>query len=64
MGSLIYDHPGDFAAVTGERNPGAGRVLRACYPMAEAGAAIRAAAEVPGKTWIRVGPASSQPPEA
>jgi len=66
MGSLIYDHPGDFAQVTGERGPGrrAGRVLRACYPMAEAGAAFQAAAEVPGKTWIRVGPASSQSPEA
>jgi threonine dehydrogenase-like Zn-dependent dehydrogenase len=57
MGSLIYDHPGDFAEVTGERGPGlsAGRVLRACYPMAEAEAAFRAAATVPGKTWIRVG---------
>jgi alcohol dehydrogenase/L-iditol 2-dehydrogenase len=61
MGSLIYDHPGDFAEVTGAPEPGrnAGRVLRACYPMAEAEAAFRAAAEVPGKTWIRV-----QPPEA
>jgi alcohol dehydrogenase/L-iditol 2-dehydrogenase len=58
MGSLIYDHPGDFAAVTGERNRGAGRVLRACYPMAEAETAFSAAAAVPGKTWIRV-----QPPE-
>jgi alcohol dehydrogenase/L-iditol 2-dehydrogenase len=60
MGSLIYDHPGDFAQVTGEPGPGRrpGRVLRACYPMAEAEAAFRAAAEVPGKTWIRV-----QPPE-
>ena len=59
MGSLIYDHPGDFAEVTGERGTGAGRVLRACYPMAEAEAAFRAAAAVPGKTWIRL-----QPPEA
>jgi alcohol dehydrogenase/L-iditol 2-dehydrogenase len=58
MGSLIYDHPGDFAAVTGERNRGAGRVLRACYPMAEVETAFSAAAAVPGKTWIRV-----QPPE-
>ena len=66
MGSLIYDHPGDFAELTGAPDPGrrAGRVLRACYPMAEAGAAFQAAAEVPGKTWIRVGPASSQSPEA
>jgi threonine dehydrogenase-like Zn-dependent dehydrogenase len=55
MGSLIYDHPGDFAGVTGEPNREPGRVLRACYPMAEAEAAFRAAATVPGKTWIRVG---------
>jgi alcohol dehydrogenase/L-iditol 2-dehydrogenase len=57
MGSLIYDHPGDFAEVTGGPGPGgrAGRVLRACYPMADAEAAFRAAAKVPGKTWIRVG---------
>jgi len=59
MGSLIYDHPGDFAGVTAGPARRAGRVLRACYPMAEAEAAFRAAAEVPGKTWIRV-----QPPEA
>jgi L-gulonate 5-dehydrogenase len=54
MGSLIYDHPGDFAAVTAAGNRQAGRVLRACYPMAEAELAFRAAAQVPGKTWIRV----------
>ena len=55
-GSLIYDHPGDFAATmrfpAGALRPG--RVLRACYPLAEAAAAFHAAREVPGKTWIRV----------
>ena len=56
MGSLIYDHPRDFAEVTSKQGPGAGRVLRACYPMAEAEAAFRGAAEVPGKTWIRLHP--------
>jgi alcohol dehydrogenase/L-iditol 2-dehydrogenase len=56
MGSLIYDHPGDFATVTAAGNRGAGRVLRACYPMAEAEAAFRDAGHVPGKTWIRVHP--------
>ena len=54
MGSLIYDHPGDFAAATAAGNRQAGRVLLACYPMAEAELAFRAAARVPGKTWIRV----------
>ncbi|MBV9379513.1 MAG: hypothetical protein JO242_02435, partial [Streptosporangiaceae bacterium] len=54
-GSLIYDHPEDFAAAVGSGKPGAGRVLAACYPMEEAEAAFRAARDVPGKTWIRVG---------
>jgi len=31
-----------------------GRVLRACYPLSDAGAAFATAREVPGKTWIRV----------
>jgi alcohol dehydrogenase/L-iditol 2-dehydrogenase len=42
------------AAATAAGNRQAGRVLRACYPMAEAELAFRAAARVPGKTWIRV----------
>jgi alcohol dehydrogenase/L-iditol 2-dehydrogenase len=66
-GSLIYDHPDDFAGTMKPPGPppelpaadhsGAGiaaRVLRACYPMAEAETAFRAARAVPGKTWIRL----------
>ena len=53
QGSLTYDHPGDFADVI-KRNLRPGRVLRACYPLAEAERAFRAAREVPGKTWIRL----------
>jgi 2-desacetyl-2-hydroxyethyl bacteriochlorophyllide A dehydrogenase len=53
QGSLTYDHPRDFAAVV-KRNLHPGRVLRACYPLAEAEHAFRAAREVPGKTWIRL----------
>ena len=52
QGSLTYDHPGDFGAVI-KRSLRPGRVLRACYPLAEAERAFRAAREVPGKTWIR-----------
>jgi alcohol dehydrogenase/L-iditol 2-dehydrogenase len=54
--SLIYDHPGDFAATLHSpvRELRPGRVLRACYPLAEAAAAFDAARVVPGKTWIRV----------
>jgi 2-desacetyl-2-hydroxyethyl bacteriochlorophyllide A dehydrogenase len=53
QGSLTYDHPGDFATVI-KRNLRPGRVLRACYPLAEAERAFRSAQEVPGKTWIRL----------
>jgi 2-desacetyl-2-hydroxyethyl bacteriochlorophyllide A dehydrogenase len=55
-GSLIYDHPGDFAATLRSpvRDLRPGRVLRACYPLADAAGAFGAAREVPGKTWIRV----------
>lgn len=59
MGSLIYDHPDDFASALGNTSTRAGTVLRACYSMAESAAAFRAAREVPGKTWIRVGPERS-----
>jgi threonine dehydrogenase-like Zn-dependent dehydrogenase len=51
-GSLIYDHPDDFAATLGMDNLSPGRVLRATYPLPEAAEAFRAARTVPGKTWI------------
>jgi threonine dehydrogenase-like Zn-dependent dehydrogenase len=55
IGSLIYDHPDDFATTLSEPDTTRiGTVLRACYPMTEAADAFRAAREVPGKTWIRV----------
>ena len=56
QGSLIYDHPDDFAATLTSVGRGLcpARVLRACYPLAEAAAAFRAARHVPGKTWIRL----------
>ena len=53
-GSLIYDHPGDFAATVAAPPPSPGRVLRASYPFEEVAEAFRAAREVPGKTWIRL----------
>jgi threonine dehydrogenase-like Zn-dependent dehydrogenase len=53
-GSLIYDHPDDFAATLASESPAPERVLRACYPLADAAAAFRSARAVPGKTWIRV----------
>ena len=57
LGSLIYDHPGDFAMTMRADLDGLrpGRVLRACYPLDDAPSAFAAAREVPGKTWIRVG---------
>ena len=56
LGSLIYDHPGDFAATMRTDLDGLrpGRVLRACYPLGDAPSAFAGARAVPGKTWIRV----------
>jgi threonine dehydrogenase-like Zn-dependent dehydrogenase len=53
-GSMIYDHPADFASTLTSPIPSPGRVLRARYPLAEAEAAMRAARDAPGKTWIEV----------
>ncbi|HUN34430.1 MAG TPA: alcohol dehydrogenase catalytic domain-containing protein [Trebonia sp.] len=54
-GSIIYDHPGDFAATLRIAGVPAGAVLRASYPLEEAAAAFRAAGTLAGKTWIRLG---------
>jgi threonine dehydrogenase-like Zn-dependent dehydrogenase len=60
-GSLIYDHPTDFASMLSDTgSTRAGTVLRACYSMTEAAEAFRIAREVPGKTWIQVGPVSNR----
>jgi threonine dehydrogenase-like Zn-dependent dehydrogenase len=53
-GSMIYDHPGDFAATLGDANLSPGRVLRASSSLADGADAFRDARDVPGKTWIRV----------
>lgn len=53
-GSLIYDHPGDFADAIDYPVRSPGRVLRAAYPLEQASEAFGAASEVPGKTWIRL----------
>lgn len=51
-GSIIYDHPGDFAATLGIGSLSPSRVLRASCPLSEAAEAFRAARTVAGKTWI------------
>jgi threonine dehydrogenase-like Zn-dependent dehydrogenase len=53
-GSLIYDHPGDFAATLAAAIPSPERILGASYPLREAPEAFRASRGVPGKTWIEV----------
>lgn len=54
-GSLIYDHPGDFAGtvaavIRGDLAPT--RVVRASFPPEQAAAAFAEAPAVPGKSWI------------
>lgn len=60
-GSLIYDHPDDFAATLRAVADGMApsRILQACYPFEQAPAAFQAARTVPGKTWIRFDAAGS-----
>jgi threonine dehydrogenase-like Zn-dependent dehydrogenase len=53
-GTLIYDHPGHFAATLASAIKSPGRVLRARYSLSDALAAFRAAPAVPGKTWIQI----------
>lgn len=53
-GSLTYDHPGDFADAITRPSLHPGRVLQARYPLGRAAQAFRAAAHVPGKTWITI----------
>lgn len=57
VGSMIYDHPHDYAAVIraverGEARPGS--VVGEPFPLAQAEQALNAAAASAEKTWIRV----------
>lgn len=57
VGSMIYDHPSDYAAVidavaAGRARPGV--VLGTPHPLHEAGAALAAASSADTKTWIRM----------
>lgn len=59
QGSLIYEHPKDFAGTLSSSAIPAirpGRVLHGYYPLNEAVTAFRRARQAPGKTWIRVEP--------
>jgi alcohol dehydrogenase/L-iditol 2-dehydrogenase len=61
IGSLIYDHPGDFADTIAVLDSGAlapHRVLRAEYSLDDAAAAFAAVSSTPGKSWIRFDGAS------
>jgi alcohol dehydrogenase/L-iditol 2-dehydrogenase len=52
VGSLIYDHPGDFAATLAAPLPDLDRVIRAEFPLEKAQEAFENARAVPGKSWI------------
>lgn len=56
-GSLIYDHPEDFAGTVAAIEEGAiapHRVLQAEFALADAAAAFDAVASTPGKCWINL----------
>lgn len=56
VGSMIYDHPGDFAgtiaALGSGTRPRLGAVVSDRYPLDDVRAAFEAAADAPGKVWI------------
>jgi 2-desacetyl-2-hydroxyethyl bacteriochlorophyllide A dehydrogenase len=54
VGSLIYDHPRDFAATLAAPLPDLDRVIRAEFPLEKAQEAFENARAVPGKSWISV----------
>jgi threonine dehydrogenase-like Zn-dependent dehydrogenase len=57
VGSLIYDHPGDFAGTVEVLDRGDAlphRVLQAEFPLEKAAEAFESVRSVPGKVWIRV----------
>jgi 2-desacetyl-2-hydroxyethyl bacteriochlorophyllide A dehydrogenase len=56
VGSLIYDHPADFAdavAVLEQGEVAPHRALQAEFPFGDTAAAFAAVSSVPGKCWIR-----------
>ncbi|MEV2223904.1 alcohol dehydrogenase catalytic domain-containing protein [Nocardia vinacea] len=62
IGSLIYDHPSDFADTTVLLDSGAiapSRVLQAEFALDDADRAFAAVRSTPGKCWIRLGRVST-----
>jgi len=60
-GTLIYDHPGDFAdtlAAVATDGSHPEQVVRASFPFEEAPLAFAEARNVPGKSWIQTSPAA------
>lgn len=56
LGSLTYDHPGDFewsTALVSDGNIAPGRVISHEHPFAGAQEAFESSVRAPGKTWIR-----------
>ncbi|WP_229713683.1 zinc-dependent alcohol dehydrogenase [Streptomyces fuscichromogenes] len=56
IGSMVYDHPGDFAGTVAALGPGTktrlGAVVSDNYPLEDAQAAFVAASSASGKVWI------------
>ncbi len=51
-GSMIYDHPDDFAATVAAPPRGLARVVGGRFALAQGGEALRSARAVAGKSWI------------
>ncbi len=56
MGSIIYDHPGDFSetlAFIADNALSPSAILRRTFSFDDAQAALSSAVSVPGKSWIK-----------
>ena len=56
MGSIIYDHPGDFSetlSFIAETHSARQSILRRTFSFNDAQAALSSAVSVPGKSWIK-----------
>jgi len=51
-GSMIYEHPGDFATTVAAAPSGLARIIRGRFALAEGHDALRSARSVAGKSWI------------
>lgn len=59
-GSMIYEHPEDFAAALGSPPPGLARIMNGRFELADGQKALESARGIAGKSWIEFGDLGGQ----